>query len=286
MHDAPLSVIIFQFNISNYATMMKLTILSATVAATAAFAPTNTLPVTKSALFSTPTEEEVASAEFASSEIPADIPQPVAVKPINGWVPDESLPCYGLPGAIAPTGYFDPLGFAQTGITLNEIKRNREAEVMHGRVAMIACLGYFAGEQLPSPFGITGPANDQLQQMPAIPFVMLSSTIAAVEIRRASIGWQEPDFGNWSKTLWKLRDNYYPGDVGFDPLGLKPTNAKDFANMQTKELQNGRLAMIGWAGMCSQELVNHRTIMETIEFYQKVFGGVNPYDGCADGVIC
>mmetsp|Transcript_26222 Transcript_26222/g.41355 ORF Transcript_26222/g.41355 Transcript_26222/m.41355 type:complete len:287 (+) Transcript_26222:110-970(+) len=286
MHDAPLSVIIFQFNISNYATMMKLTILSATVAATAAFAPTNTLPVTKSALFSTPTEEEVASAEFARSEIPADIPQPVAVKPINGWVPDESLPCYGLPGAIAPTGYFDPLGFAQTGITLNEIKRNREAEVMHGRVAMIACLGYFAGEQLPSPFGITGPANDQLQQMPAIPFVMLSSTIAAVEIRRASIGWQEPDFGNWSKTLWKLRDNYYPGDVGFDPLGLKPTNAKDFANMQTKELQNGRLAMIGWAGMCSQELVNHRTIMETIEFYQKVFGGVNPYDGCADGVIC
>ncbi len=267
--------------------MMKLALLSVTVATTAAFAPSSRHLSTKSQLYSTPTEEAAAPAEEAVADIPADIPQPApAVKPINGWVLNESLACYGLPGAIAPTGFFDPLGFAQSGITLNEIKRNREAEVMHGRVAMIACLGYIAGEQLPSPFGITGPANDQLQQMPAIPFTMLASAIAAFEIRRAQIGWVEPDFGDWTKTLWKLRDNYYPGDVGFDPLGLKPANAKDFANMQTKELQNGRLAMIGWAGMCAQELVNHRTIFGTIDFYQKVYAGVNPYEGCADGVIC
>jgi len=259
--------------------MVKLAILSAAVAATTAFAPSGH-SATKSALYSTLTEEvAVGEGEAATTDIPA-------VKPINGWVPDESLPCFGLPGAVAPTGYFDPLGFARGGITLNEIKRNREAEVMHGRVAMIACLGYFAGETLPSPFGITGPANDQLQQMPAIPFTLLSATIAALEIRRARIGWKEPDFGDWSKTLWTLRDRYYPGDVGFDPLGLKPKNAEDFAKMQTKELQNGRLAMIGWAGMCAQELVNHRTIMGTIEFYQKVYAGVNPYENCADGIIC
>lgn len=201
-------------------------------------------------------------------------------------VPDESLPCYGLPGAVAPTGYFDPLGFAQAGITLNEVKRNREAEVMHGRVAMIATLGYLVGEQLPSPFGITGPANDQLQQMPLPAFVLLTAAIGTAEIKRAQRGWVEPDFGNWSKTLYKLRDNYYPGDLGFDPLGLKPTDPKEFAIMQTKELQNGRLAMIMWTGMCAQELCNHRTIMGTIEFYQKIYAGVNPYEGCGDGVIC
>ena len=171
-------------------------------------------------------------------------------------------------------------------IILNEVKRNREAEVMHGRVAMMACLGYFAGEQLPSPFGIVGPANDQLQQVPLPVFIILTAGIATTEINRARIGWVEPDFGNWSKTLYKLRDNYYPGDIGFDPLGLKPTNAKDFANMQTKELQNGRLAMIGWAGMCAQELVNHRTIAETFEFYQKISDGINPYENCGDGMIC
>lgn len=260
--------------------MMKLAILSTTIAATAAFAPISSHS-TKSALYSTP--EEAASVE----DIPADIPQPApAVAAINGWVPDETAKCYGLPGAVAPTGYFDPLGFAQNGITLNEIKRNREAEVMHGRVAMLATVGYLVGESFPSPFGITGPANDQLQQMPAPAFALLTAGIAAAELKRATIGWVEPDFGDWSKTLWKLRDNYYPGDVGFDPLGLKPEDPKAFANMQTRELQNGRLAMIGAAGMCAQELCNHRTIMGTIEFYNKVYSGINPYEGCGEGVIC
>ena len=47
-----------------------------------------------------------------------------------------------------------------------------------------------------------------------------------------------------------------PGDLGFDPLGLKPTNDKDLKSMATKELNNGRLAMVGIAGMVAQELVS------------------------------
>ena len=56
--------------------------------------------------------------------------------------------------------------------------------------------------------------------------------------------------------------------------------------MQTRELQNGRLAMIGVAGMCAQELVNHRTIFETLDFYSKVSSGANPYAACGDALIC
>lgn len=197
---------------------------------------------------------------------------------INGWAPDASKPCYGLPGAIAPTGFFDPLGFSRTGITLTDVKRYREAEVQHGRVAMLATVGYLAGEVVSGPFQIVGPANDQLAQMPAPAFAALTLFIAAAELKRATIGWVEPDLNSWSRTLFVLRDSYYPGDLGFDPLGLKPTGAKEFANMQTKELQNGRLAMLGVFGMCSQELVNHKTIFETIDFYQKVYSGINPYD--------
>merc|ERR1739846_42694 len=122
--------------------------------------------------------------------------------------------------------------------------------------------------------------------MPLPAFAFLTAAIAAAELKRATIGWVEPDFGKPYKTLWKLRDNYYPGDVGFDPLGLKPSDPEEFADMQTRELQNGRLAMLGVAGMCAQELVNHRTIFETIDFYQKVYKGVNPYDGCGDLTIC
>ena len=38
-------------------------------------------------------------------------------------------------------------------------------------------------------------------------------------------------------------------------MGLKPTNEAELAEMQTKELNNGRAAMIGIAGMVAQELV-------------------------------
>jgi hypothetical protein len=197
---------------------------------------------------------------------------------INGWAPDASLPCFGLPGSVAPTGFFDPLGFSQTGISLNDVKRYREAEVQHGRVAMLATVGYLAGEAVSGPFHITGPANDQLAQTPLPAFVALTAFIAFAELKRATTGWVEPDITSWTRTLFTLRDSYYPGDIGFDPLGLKPSGAKDFASMQTKELQNGRLAMLGVFGMCSQELVNHKTIFETIDFYQKVYSGINPYD--------
>lgn len=255
---------------------MKLLILSTIFSTSTAFVPLTSTKVPTS-LGST---EEVVTVEAATeSAVPA-------VEPINGWVPDESQPCFGLPGALAPTGFFDPLGFARPGISLNEIKRNREAEVMHGRVAMIASVGYLAGEAISGPFNIVGPANDQLQQMPAPAFALLTVAIATAELNRARIGWVEPDLGSWTKTLWKLRENYYPGDIGFDPLGLKPTDASAFKNMQTRELQNGRLAMIGVAGMCAQELVNHRGIIETIQFYSKVYAGENPYAVCGDSIVC
>lgn len=259
--------------------MMKLAILSIAVATTSAFAPVATNMANGVGAVRSTMENQEPDQQIEIDNTPV-------VTPINGWVPDENLPCYGLPGVVAPTGFFDPIGFSRDGITLNEIKRNREAEVMHGRVAMLAVVGYFVGETFGGPFGLVGPANDQLQQLPVPALVLLGLGIGAGEIRRAQIGWVEPDLGSWTTTLWKLRDNYYPGDVGFDPLGLKPTEPQAFKNMQTRELQNGRLAMIAAAGMCAQELVNHRTIFETIDFYSKVYGGDNPYAACGDGLIC
>jgi Chlorophyll A-B binding protein len=114
-----------------------------------------------------------------------------------------------------------------------------------------------------------------LQSQPA--FALLTAFIAAAELNRATIGRVEPSLNNSCRTLFTLRDNYCPGDLEFDPLGLKPTDAKDFANMQTKELQNGWLAMISVAGIMSQELVNQKTIFATIDFYELVYSGIDPY---------
>jgi light-harvesting complex I chlorophyll a/b binding protein 1 len=63
----------------------------------------------------------------------------------------------------------------------------------------------------------------------------------------------------------RLNDDYYPGDLGFDPLGLKPKSADGFAKRQTKELNNGRLAMIGAIGMLVQEQITHEPIMATLQ---------------------
>lgn len=254
---------------------MKLVVLSSVLAAASAFSPTSSvIAPSRGTSCRQSTPEPVEEDGPAVDEIEAPPPSP---DPINFWVPDANLPCYGLPGAVAPTGYFDPIGFAQTGISLNDVKRFREAELQHGRVAMIACLGYFAGEAIDGPFGAAGPANDQLAQLPFGVVPIMGLLIGAAELRRATIGWVEPNPSVFD-TLFALRENYYPGDIGFDPLGLKPTDKAGFETMQTKELQNGRLAMIGAAGMCAQELVNHKTIMDTLEFYQKVYSGGNPYE--------
>ena len=55
---------------------------------------------------------------------------------------------------------------------------------------------------------------------------------------------------------WSIRNDYEAGDLGFDPIGLKPTDAAELKEMQTKEINNGRLAMIGMAGMVAQELIS------------------------------
>jgi len=259
--------------------MFKLVVVSSMIASVSSFVPIATNNVNSvGIIYSNTMEDQDQEPEIEVAPI---------VAPINGWVPNDDLPLYGLPGAVAPLGYFDPIGFSREGITLNEVKRYREAEVMHGRVSMLAVVGYFVGESFGGPFGLVCPANDQLQQLPLPAFALLTAGIAAIELKRARIGWVSPDLGSWTTTLWTLRDGYYPGDVGFDPLGLKPTEPQAFKNMQTKELQNGRLAMIAIAGICSQELVNHRTIFETIDFYSKVYGGENPYATCAEGLtIC
>merc|ERR1719436_2363494 len=67
-----------------------------------------------------------------------------------------------MPGALPPTGFWDPLGFAEKADE-GTLKRYREAEITHGRVAMLAVVGFLVGEAVEgSSFlfdaSITGPA--------------------------------------------------------------------------------------------------------------------------------
>ena len=171
----------------------------------------------------------------------------------------------GLPGVLSPVGFFDPLGFAAKASPAT-LKRYREAELAHGRVSMLAVVGFLVGEKVEgSSFlfdaSISGPAITHITQVPDGFWAILIAFIGAYEANRAEIGWVDPaDCPVDQPGL--LRDEYLPGDLKFDPLNLMPKDEEGFAIMQTKELQNGRLAMLAAAGFLAQEAVDGKGIIE------------------------
>ena len=179
--------------------------------------------------------------------------------------------CYGLPGAIAPLGAFDPLGFSE-GADLLEVNRLREAELTHGRVGMLASAGFLVQEKFHPLFeSDRGPAIDQIaniEQTTGAGFlVALTMAIGFTEAQRISKGWAYPDEetlkdarkAGKSQSFQRLKPNYSPGDLGFDPLGLAPTDPAEFRLMQERELSHGRLGMIAAAGFLAQEAASGDT---------------------------
>lgn len=185
---------------------------------------------------------------------------------LYGWEPKESEFAWGLPGSLPPAGQFDPLGFAKD-TPLQTMLQWREAELQHGRVSMLAVLGMLIVEEPIEYHPLfeaynkdIGPAIRQLDEVDATsPYFLIGLTalIGGLEYNRAVKGFASPE-GDFS--FQQLREDHYPGDIGFDPLGLRPKDAEAFAEMETKELQNGRLAMLGAAGIVAQELVNGKEI--------------------------
>merc|ERR1712032_1703802 len=99
----------------------------------------------------------------------------------------------GIPGALPPTGFFDPLGLAEKA-TDATLLRYREAEVTHGRVAMLATVGFLVGEKVEgSSFlfdaSIKGPAITHLSQVPTLFWLLLVLSIGYTENKRAVVGW-------------------------------------------------------------------------------------------------
>lgn len=172
-----------------------------------------------------------------------------------------------LPGVSQPfPNVFDPFNLA-AGATVKDIRRWRESELIHGRVAMLAALGFIVQENVKdipnfTPFGvhIQGPAIYHFQQIRQGFWEPLLIAIGLAESYRVTIGWATPTAENFN--YLKDESEYNLGDLGFDPLGLKPTDPEGLKEMQTKELNNGRLAMIAIAGFVGQELLFQREFLE------------------------
>ncbi|CAM9342081.1 unnamed protein product [Sphacelaria rigidula] len=204
------------------------------------------------------------SAAFVVPTAPLRVARPAAASSSSVSMSAGSDYVATLPGAPFGDGkIFDPLGLSE-GADPGDIKRWREAEIKHGRVSMLAALGVLVAESFHPLFmgpDYIGPAVDHFQEITAqFPQFWVAALlgIAFIEYNQITTAFAEPASMTGEAGL---KEDYMPGDLGFDPLGLMPKDDEGLATMQTKELNNGRLAMIGIAGMLVQELVSPANIL-------------------------
>merc|ERR1712228_462881 len=166
-----------------------------------------------------------------------------------------------MPGIFPPLGFFDPLGFAAR-LPQGKLLFYREVELKHGRVCMLAALGILVAEQFHPLFGgdIDIPAYIGFQAAGLDKFwIGIAAAIAIPEIQSIKT-FTDTSIAEGKGTYidsdtWTMKEDRVSGDLGFDPLGIKPADQTEFIEMQNKELAHGRLAMIATAGMIAQELV-------------------------------
>lgn len=60
--------------------------------------------------------------------------------------------------------------------------------------------------------------------------------------------------------------NYVPGNLGFDPLGLYPSDADSQQRMQLAEIKHGRLAMLAIFVYAMQECVTNIGVVDETPF--------------------
>jgi len=153
----------------------------------------------------------------------------------------ESTPKGDMVGATGPFGFWDPAGLS-TDLPEGRLYFYREAELKSGRISMLAVLGIIVADKF-HPFYEGAEAY--------ISPVKSHFTDAA-----AAHFWPSLGFACGLAELFSYPDgSMAPGDLGFDPLGLKPTDEKELKVLQNKEINNGRLAMMAYAGIIGKELL-------------------------------
>lgn len=146
---------------------------------------------------------------------------------------------------------FDPLGFSDNVPDI-EVARLREAELKHGRWAMISAVAIPLQEVHSSE-----PAIHAYDKLPLDTQLAIAGLILMGEFGTMTRGYENP-FVNGSPVAFKLRGDYQPGDLGLSINSILSESM--FVDMSNKELNNGRLAMFASLGMIAQELVTNKPL--------------------------
>jgi len=147
-------------------------------------------------------------------------------------------------GGPFPEDCWDPAGLTK-GKDDETLRYYRAAELKHGRVAMVACLGWFHTAAGWHPIG-DGAVRSQISDDPLI---------AAQQLPIA--GWMQVFFTimclEWLTTFVCKP----PEDKPWDVIGVSDLIADEeypeWKNQKMRELNNGRLAMMGIIGLIAQD---------------------------------
>jgi len=153
---------------------------------------------------------------------------------------------------------FDPFNCATS---MPALKNYREAELKHGRLAMLAAAGWpvsellqpiiskaisapdllAAGEKAPS---VLNGGLDRINPLFFMGIIVFTGTVESLAFGAASI-----------------ENGRQPGDLGFDPLSLYRGKTEDVKrDLELKELNNGRLAMLAITTFAISEFVTKAPI--------------------------
>ncbi|KAL9139369.1 Light-harvesting complex [Amphidinium carterae] len=148
-------------------------------------------------------------------------------------------------GVQDPVGFFDPLGFTADG-SLENFKRRRQTEIKHGRVAMLATMGYITPE-------ITGKLPGYLSPSTGVKYDDIPNGLGAIS-KVPAAGWGQMIAYAAFCELSQDQSAGTPAAEG--DFGFKVLTSSDPAELEKKlsaEIANGRLAMMAIIGMFFQD---------------------------------
>jgi len=142
-------------------------------------------------------------------------------------------------------GFWDPAGFTADG-SVENFARRRQTELKHGRVSMLATMGYITPE-------ITGKLPGYLSPSAGLKFADVPNGLGAIS-KVPAAGWaQIVAYG----AFCELSQDQSPGTAAAaGDFGFKVLTSADPAEKQKKlaaEIANGRLAMMAIIGMFFQD---------------------------------
>lgn len=154
---------------------------------------------------------------------------------------------------------FDPFNFA--GDDAEKLYTMREAEVKHGRIAMLAAIGWPLSELLSGPIAHIFRLPDVLGKGDTVPS-LLNGGLETI----SPVYWATVLAAAGGLEAWCMSKDAAPlaGDYGFDPFGFYPEDVAGQEKMQLAEIKHGRLAMMAVTGFAYQELFTNVGVIHAI----------------------